>query len=310
MLKLLLSFFLIVQGTFTMAYGMENGVYAAALTPFDSDLRCNDELLTKHCLQLIDRGCKGVVLFGTTGEGPSFSIEEKKDTLNQVITHGLDPKHIIVGNGSGCVHDTVEIALASIESNCLACLIAPPCFFKNVSEEGVISFYREVIQRVSDSRLKIILYHIPQFSKVPITLHIVKTLTEEFPDIVVGIKDSEGNLSLIKEILQEIPHFKVFAGNEKQIPTAMHYGASGAISGMANLWPEYICDAYEKGDISGVKQILILLGNRPFIPFCKALLSGNNPNWNQVRPPLIALSQKETSLLKQKATALHLTNFK
>lgn len=301
MLRLGLFLFSILQVVVTMGYGIENGVYVAVLTPLHSDLRCNNELLTEHCLQLIERGCKGVVLFGTTGEGPSFSVEERKCTLKKVISNGLDPKKIIVGNGSSCLQDTVDLALTALENDCLACLIAPPSFFKNVTDEGVISFYREVIQRISDPRLQVILYHIPQYSGVPISINIVKTLCAEFPNIIVGIKESEGNLSFIKEVLKTVPQFKVFVGKEKQIPLAVGYGASGTICGMANLWPELICSVYEKGNISKLEQISSILENRPFISSCKALLSNSkNPNWNLVRPPLIPLSLEETDLIKQK----------
>ncbi|SRR5581483_1946973 len=301
MIRSVVFLLFILQVVGNMGYSIENGVYVAALTPLHSDLRCDNELLTEHCLQLIDRGCKGVVLFGTTGEGPSFSVEEKKCTLRKVISNGLDSKKIIIGNGASCLQDTVDLALSALENDCLACLIAPPCFFKNVTDEGVISFYREVIQRVSDSRLQVILYHFPKYTGVSININIVKTLCTEFPNIVVGIKDSEGNLSFIREVLKTVPQCKVFVGKEKQIPLAVGYGASGTICGMANLWPELICSVYEKGDISELERVSSPLENRSFITSCKALLSDSkNQNWNLVRPPLIPLSSQETDLLKQK----------
>ncbi|MEI8365338.1 MAG: dihydrodipicolinate synthase family protein [Parachlamydiaceae bacterium] len=272
---------------------IKNGVYAASLTPLHADLSCNDELLTTHCLQLIDKGCQGIVLFGTTGEGASFSVSEKLQTVERTISRGLDPQKIILGNGSACLPDTVELCLATLEHNCLACLISPPCYFKNVTEEGVISFYREVIQRVSNSRLRIILYHIPQYTAVPITSNIVRTLCVEFPGIVVGLKESEGNLSLVKEILDTVPQCKVFVGKESQMPLAITYGASGTICGMANLWPELICALYDsattgtwKNEAIALENASSILKNRPFISGSKTLLSKENPKWRFVRPPL------------------------
>ena len=283
-----------------MVYSMEDGVYVAALTPLYSDLSCDYEELTKHCLDLMDRGCKGVVLFGTTGEGASFSVEERKETIRQVISKGLDPKKIIIGNGSSNLQDTVNLSLAALEYNCLACLIAPPCFFKNVTEEGVIAFYREVIKRVANPNLQVILYHIPQYSGVPLTANIVKKLCEEFPEVIIGLKESEGNLSLTKAILKTVPRCKVFVGKEKQIPAAVSYGASGTICGMANLWPEMICSLYEKGEALGSEKMFLALENRPFIASSKALLTKEeNPNWKFVRPPLTPLTEDEINLLKQ-----------
>ncbi len=272
---------------------IENGVYAAALTPMHGNLRCHDTLLTEHCLQLINRGCQGVVLFGTTGEGASFSVGEKKQALRQVISHGLDPQKIIVGNGSACLTDTVDLALATIEQRCLGSLIAPPCFYKNVLEEGVIAFYREVIRRVANPHLRIILYHIPQYTGVPITVNTVKTLCTEFPDIVVGIKESEGNLSLVKDLLATVPQCQVFVGKELHLPQAIAYGASGTICGMANLWPELICSLYKGASTAELEKVIATIGNQPFIAACKALLAeSNDPTWRFVRPPLVSLKGK------------------
>jgi 4-hydroxy-tetrahydrodipicolinate synthase len=272
-----------------MAPNLEDGVYAASLTPLHADLSCNNEALTEHCIELINKGCKGVVLFGTTGEGPSFSVEEKKKTIKQVIANGLNPKQIIIGNGSACLADTIDLTLAALENHCLACLIAPPCFYKNVSEAGIIAFYRTLIQRIPNSQLQIILYHIPQYTGVPLTVPIVKTLCAEFPGIVVGLKESEGNLAFTQSILKEVPQCKVFVGSEKQIPDAVKFGASGSICGMANLWPELICSLYENDKrISELAELSSQFKNQPFIATCKAMLADKkNPNWSLVRPPLV-----------------------
>jgi 4-hydroxy-tetrahydrodipicolinate synthase len=272
-----------------MALNLENGVYAASLTPLNSDLSCNNAGLIEHCSVLINKGCKGVVLFGTTGEGASFSVMEKKHTIKQVIANGLNPKQVIIGNGSACLADTIDLTLVALENHCLACLIAPPCFYKNVSEEGIITFYRTLIQRIANPQLQIILYHIPQYSGVPLTLPIVKTLCAEFPGIVVGLKESEGNLAFTQSILKEVPQCKVFVGSEKQIPEAVKFGASGSICGMANLWPELICSLYDSDKrISELEELSSQFKNRPFIASCKKLLAyKENPNWSLVRPPLV-----------------------
>jgi 4-hydroxy-tetrahydrodipicolinate synthase len=278
---------------------IEKGVYAAALTPLNPNLSCADEILAEHCLYLINQGCKGVVLFGTTGEGPSFSVKEKKNTLKQVISKGLDPKKIIVGNGSASLADTIELAQTVLEYNCLGALIAPPCFFKNVSEEGVIAFYREILQQISDPALQIILYHIPQYSGVPLTVHIVQTLCREFPNRVIGIKESEGNFSFTQAILKTVPNCQVFVGKEKQLPLALQEGASGTICGIANLRPDLVCSLYEKGASLELDAFSALFEHRPIIACYKALLADKNPFWRFIRPPLTPLKEDEISKLKQ-----------
>ena len=287
-------------GGMNMAYSIEDGVYVAALTPLHSDLSCNYDELTAHCLDLMDRGCKGVVLFGTTGEGASFSVKERQDTVKEVIQRGLDPKKIIVGNGSSNLQDTVEVALTALECDCLACLIAPPCFFKNVTEAGVLAFYREVIKRIANPKLQVILYHIPQYTGVPLTVNIVKRLFEEFPKTITGIKESEGNLSFVKNIIDACPQCKVFVGDESLIEEAVSYGASGSICGIANLYPELICSLYEqgrKGKHEGsleLDKIFSYLKTRPFIVNFKALLAEKRGlDWRLVRPPLVPVSSIE-----------------
>lgn len=270
---------------------LQNGIYAAALTPLNADFSCNDEQLALHCKNLISRGCSGVALFGTTGEGPSFSVAEKINTLKNVIALGLDPSKIILANGSSNLPDSVALVKSALDTNCVACLISPPSFYKNISEEGVLAFYREIIKQVANPKLRILLYHIPQYSGVPLTVHIVKTLCTEFPGIVVGLKESEGNLVFTKSLLQEVPNCKVYVGKESQITEAMHLGAAGSICGKANLYPELICSLVEHDNTQELEKIAPLFANRPFVACCKALLAAKEtPHWNRLRPPLMPLN--------------------
>lgn len=183
--------------------------------------------------------------------------------------------------------------------NIAALLIAPPSFF-NVTEEGVTAFYREIIQRIDHPHLPILLYHIPQFSGVPITLKIIETLRSEFPDTVIGIKESEGNLPFTKAILEKFPGFEVFVGNEKQMPESVYYGGSGAICGIANLYPEELCHLYAQGKLTPlasskqIDAICTALKECHFIPAFKAVLERKRGDiWHAVRPPLLPLSLKQ-----------------
>lgn len=283
-----------------MAEEIKKGVYVAALTPLRPNLKIHEKALTKHCLNLLQRGCTGVVLFGTTGEGASFSVKEKIKTLKYVIKNGVDPKKLIIGNGSANLQDTSELCAAAVKLNCLTCLLAPPCFYKPVTDEGVIAFYQEVIKHLADHPPKILLYHIPQYTGVPITVNILKTLSNEFPGIVVGVKESEGNLALTEALLKAVPETLLFVGKESQLPEALKLGASGTICGIANLWPELVCSLYQTGSCPELQARVHLMGNLPFIAFCKALMSKEiYRHWNIVRPPLTTLSQEEIKQLKK-----------
>lgn len=284
---------------------MCEGVYAAALTPMHKDYSCNYEELAKHCQDLMKRGCKGVALFGTTGEGPSFSVDERKQAVKAVINLGVDPRKIIVGVSCAAMEDVVKITSAAIDLQCSSVLMMPPFFYKNVDEAGVIAFYKEVIKRVGNPKLKVILYHIPQMSGVPITLNIIKTLVEEFPDIVVGMKDSEGNLGLCKEIIAACPSFKVMAGNESQISEIVNFGGVGGITGLANAFPELISSLYELGKdkqkpnhskaINEIRQSIKLYATFPAIKAIVAFQKG--AAWDVLRPPLSRLGKQQSKSL-------------
>src|ERR1700722_19222438 len=147
-----------------------SGIFAATLIPIRADLNCDDQELASHCHDLITRGCSGIALFGTTGEGPSFSVEERKQALKALIGAGIDPQRIILGICCSALKEAADLARAALESYCLGVLVVPPFFYKNVKDEGVIAFYREIIQRVSNPDLRMILYHIPQYSGVPLNV--------------------------------------------------------------------------------------------------------------------------------------------
>lgn len=178
---------------------LQEGVYAAVLTPMHSDLRCNHKKLASHCFELIQQGCTGVALFGTTGEGPSFSLAERVEALEKLILEGFDPEKIILANGSSGILDTVELGREALKHGCAALLVAPPSFYKNVTDIGVMAFYREIIQKIGNPNLRILLYHIPQMSGVPISLEIIEALRKEFPEIVIGIKRAKAIYLLRKK---------------------------------------------------------------------------------------------------------------
>jgi 4-hydroxy-tetrahydrodipicolinate synthase len=279
---------------------ISNGIYAAVLTPMHADLTCDHKKLASHCFELINRGCTGVALFGTTGEGPSFSLLERLEILQSLIDEGLNPRKIILANGSSGIPDTIQLGTTCVKYGCAALLVAPPSFYKNVSDDGVIAFYRKIIQEIDNPNLRIILYHIPQLSGVPISLKIIETLRSEFPETVIGIKESEGNFPFTKSILEKFPDFKVYVGKEKYIIESVHLGGAGAITGLANLYPELICSLYTQGKTTNIpnpallETIVAALQGIPFIPAAKSLMETRQGEiWHTLRPPLIPMNTSQ-----------------
>lgn len=272
-----------------------NGIYAASLTPLKADLTCDTEVHAQHCNDLIKQGCSGVVLFGTAGEGPSFPTFQRIQSMHAILERGLDPKKMILSVGCPSVEETVQLAQAAAAAGSAAVLMMPPYFYKNISDEGVIAFYRDVIRKVNHPALKILLYHYPQLSGVYINLNVVRALQREFPTTVIGMKESEGNFELIQAILKEFPQFKVFVGNETMISDAVAMGAVGAICGIANICPQLVCSLIEsKKRQPEIERVKSILKNYAFIPAAKALLQQKKgASWNLVRPPLVSLLGEE-----------------
>lgn len=285
---------------------LSEGVYVATLTPMHTDLSCDHEALSAHCSDLIKKGCQGIVLLGTTGEGPSFSIRESSEIVERLVSSGFDPQKIVLANGSNNLPHSTELAFTALKHGCAAFLVSPPCFFKNVPEEGVIAFYRELILKVAHPNLRIVLYHIPQYSGVPITLKIVQTLLAEFPETVIGLKDSEGSLALTKSIIDQFPDFKIFIGKEAQIITGVSNGAAGAMSGLANLCPEHICSLFVQGKQEmasnpvELEKFFQAIQGHHFISVFKTILEAKKgKTWGRLRPPLILLeSMPKATILK------------
>ncbi len=278
------------------------GIWAAALTPVTESYSVHNEALTAHCNSLLKRGCNGVVLFGITGEGPSFSIEERIATLKTLIKRGIPPEKILMGNGSANLSDTIALAGAVVQSKCADYLVAPPSFFKNVPEEGILSFYQALLSTVPD--LRILLYHIPQYSGVSITPYLIEKLYQQFPKQILGLKESEGNPALIDHFLAKHPYLSLLIGNEKFLFDSLLKGASGAISGLANLFPEQLYQIYlaaqrgEKKDPTTLSQTASKLKQYPFIPAAKAILEKEHgPAWHHLIPPLMPLTPQEKESL-------------
>ncbi len=145
---------------------MLNGLYAPPLTPLTADLRPDADRFLKHCRRLLDEGCHGLAPFGTTGEGVSLSVAERMALLDALLEGGISPELLVPGTGSADLPDTVDLTRYAMNIGCAGVLLLPPFYFKDVTDDGVYRYISVLIERVADSRLRILLYHIPQLSGV------------------------------------------------------------------------------------------------------------------------------------------------
>ncbi|MFQ5931312.1 MAG: dihydrodipicolinate synthase family protein [Nitrospiraceae bacterium] len=281
------------------------GVLAPVITPFKADLSPDPDRLIAHCRWLISQEC-GLALFGTNSEANSLSVDERMMLLEAVVGEGIDPGRMMPGTGCCALSDSVRLTAHAVKLGCAGVLMLPPFYYKGVSDEGLFRNFAEVIERVGDARLRIYLYHIPSVSQVPISLGLIELLLKAYPQAVAGIKDSSGDWNNTKAMLDSLPGWGVFAGNELVLLANMRGGGVGCISATANVNPAAINRLYREWQSPGAEQmqeeineVRRFIQQFPMIPSLKQIVAHyhGDPDWIVVRPPLTALPAEEASAL-------------
>ena len=139
------------------------------------------------------------------------------------------------GTGTCSLADAIVLTKHAVDLGCGGVLMLPPFYYKAPSEEGLFRFFAETIEEVGDDQLKVYLYHIPPVAQVGFSLPLIGRLIKEFPDIVVGLKDSSGDWSNTAAILETYPGFEVFPGSEIFLLDGLRKGAAGCISATCNV---------------------------------------------------------------------------
>jgi 4-hydroxy-tetrahydrodipicolinate synthase len=276
------------------------GVWCATLTPLDASGAPDARMLAAHAQRLFAAGVDGIALFGTTGEGQSFSVAQRRRGLDALLAAGIPPQRVVAGTGCAAIADTIELTRHAVGAGCVGALVLPPFFFKGPSEEGVYASYARLIEGVADARLRLYLYHIPQVTSVPIPHDVIARLATTYPAVLAGIKDSEGNLSHTRSLLERFRTLSVFVGHEPHLPAALAAGGVGTICGVANLYPRLLRRLYDqalttgaKDDLARVEAFVSLLDRVPIFAAFKALLAEltGDPAWEALCPPLVAMDR-------------------
>jgi 4-hydroxy-tetrahydrodipicolinate synthase len=265
------------------------GVLAAALTPMRDDLSVDREAFSAHCHRLLEAGCHGLAIFGTTGEANSLSVRERIEAWELLVADGVPAETLLPGTGACALPDAVELSRSAIDVGAAGVLALPPFYYKGVSDAGLFRFFAELIERVGDDRLRLFLYHIPPMAVVGFTPELMRRLADAYPGVVVGTKDSSGDATRIERICREFPDLIVFAGTEKYLLDTLNWGGDGCISATVNVTARQareVYDAFEAGEDASALQAALTerreyLDGFPTIPALKALLG-----WEHLRPPL------------------------
>ena len=275
------------------------GVFSAALTPINQDYSINSPLFLSHCQWLLTQGLDGLAVFGTTGEANAFNVEEKIKALQFLIDNNVNPDHLMPGTGQCSVTDTVKFTKKCADIKVRAVLVLPPFFYKDVSDEGVIEYYKRVVEEVGDNNIHYILYHIPQTSGVFISFNVIEKLLKLYPNNIVGMKDSSGDLDNMLKVTKFFNDFSLFSGSDSLASKVCRRGGAGAITATSNisgkLLSYIIKNNNEVSPIDNFQEIQLLqekiretLFTHEPVSALKAFLSiqQNNQEWNRVNPPL------------------------
>ena len=282
------------------------GIYAASMSVFNSDLSLNIEKTISHAEKIIDQGCHGVAIFGSTGQAQLISISEKISLLNQLSKSKYKDKYLI-GTGLNSLNETINLMNVASSLNFNDFLIMPPAYYKYGDKE-VIEFYSRVIDAVPSS--KIILYNFEKLCGYKFSIECVEELVKKFPKQIVGIKDSSYNLY---ENLR-IDNFSVLPGSELKLLKGLELGCAGIITATCNVTATLSRKVYEEF-IEKKQQTTneILCSVRTafdqfnLISGLHSFMSDEDEIYKNVIPPVSLLNEKNK---KQLIKDLNKLNFK
>ena len=289
------------------------GVYAAAVTPLREASPKGDTHDSSLDLEsvpvlldfLASRGCHGAVLFGTTGEGPSFSPSEREALMRAAreYRHHLPGFRLIAGTGTPSLSETIDLTKLAFDLGCDAALVVPPYYFRKATDDGLFAWFSELIRKAVPSDNYLLGYHFPNVAGIGFSLELLARLKGAFPMQFAGIKDSSHDESFAVELGKRFDSdLAVFSGTDSHLQLAMQNHATGAITAPANLISPGLREIWDlmiegkdatEAQARVTEQRHVLEKYPPFPPTLKALLHRVHglPRW-AVKPPLLSVSQE------------------
>ncbi len=280
------------------------GVYAAAVTPLDHESKLDLESVPVLMRFLATRGCHGLVLFGTTGEGPSFSPSEREVLMRSVRAYRNQFRNfrLIAGTGTPSLSESIDLTKLAFDLGYDAALVVPPYYFRKATDDGLFAWFSELIRKAVPSDKYILGYHFPNVAGVGFSMELLARLKDAFPVQFAGIKDSSHDADLARALGEKFGEdLVVLTGTDTYLKMAMENKAAGCITAPANLIsPELraVWDGLRAGtDVSEAQARVdhlrhILEKYPPFPPSIKAVLQRLHgmPRWS-VKPPLLDISE-------------------
>ena len=279
-----------------------HGFWVASATPLDATGQVDTALLGDHARSLFARGCDGVVLFGTTGEGSSFSAVERIAVVRALLGQGIAPERLALGVGFPAIHDAGGLCRDALALGLTQVLALPPYFYRDVTDDGLFDAYASLVDQVGNDRLRLTLYHIPQVSGVRVPPEVAARLRARYGRTIAGVKDSSADFPQFLAFRAAAPDVAVTVGCEPDIGRALAEGGAGTICGMGNVAPELVQAMFKADAPVAQMQSACGLVSGPFIALLKSMLAARSGDagWLRVRAPLRSATMAHgTRLLAQ-----------
>ena len=274
------------------------GVYAASMSVINKDLTLDVKKTIEHAEMVIDQGCHGMAIFGSTGQAQLIPVAEKINLLNQLSISKYKEQYLI-GTGLNSLGETINLMRVAKSLDFNKFLIMPPAYYK-YGDEDVINFYTKIIEALPES--EIVLYNFEKLCGYKFSIECVEELVKRFPEQIIGVKDSSYNLF---ENLK-LDNFSVLPGSESKLLKGLELGCSGIITATCNVTSELarkVYDDFITGNDQTVNQKLCDVRNSfekyNLISGLHTYYSKHNQFYENVLPPLNILnSQDEKELME------------
>lgn len=290
------------------------GIIAAAPSPMDAALRVRPEAVAGLLDHLLGQGCHGALLLGSTGEGPSFDLGERRALLEAArdwrMARGAAQFQLLAGTGCSAIPDSIAATRTAFELGLDGVLVLPPFYFKAVGEAGLEAAFAQIFDAAVPDAGRLYLYHIPRLSGLAIGSALIDSLRRRFGPRLAGVKDSGGDLAHTLQLIRAHPDLAVYTGQDGHLLPALQAGAAGGITALASLRGDLaraVYDAWSAGEMAEAARAQarldaarIALDRWPTVAAVKAalaLMTGMEA-W-PLRPPLEALEHRDAAELAE-----------
>jgi len=272
-----------------------SGVIAAIATPITEEGSPDLDRVLALARYLLDHGCDGLNVLGTTGEATSFSVEERKAVMNAYQANGLPMQRLMVGTGAAAVADAVALTRHAAALGFAGALLLPPFYYKGVPDDGLFAYVETIVKATADRPIPLYLYHFPAMSGLPWHVTLILRLLDAFSSRIVGLKDSSGDMAFAHSAAAIAKDFAVFPSTEAALLQARRGDFAGCISATANCNADLCARAWKNGDAAALEAAVAirqLFDGKPLVSGVKALLAYTHRDaaLARVKPPLCAFT--------------------